>query len=1280
MQVPERIYIIWDFQTKANLRDNLFYAKKQSKESRNIDFPDPEEGMSQGQIWLKIVKPQLDQATRVIGFMDLPNANVGFELGYAVGLGKKVALAVHLDQLPKWLDDPPFAGFSRRPMPKLSDIMTQADAEDDWFHSDQPFAPGRDVLFLCPPRAGEGYLTTMREHCGWKTLPDYGWPLDRLATHLRGVGVVVWVVLPHTEGAEHRDGSENAALAVVAGYAQSKGISVFPLIHEHARDVADIMSEARRFSGAHEFDRLLIQVKDEIEQRLKEADGRAASDAAVEGPRRRPIPPPLPALDFDETVGKRFVGRRRYLSDFDDALRGLAARSRGEASTGGALVQLIWCHGLGGMGKTWFLRQALLTARERSFGARLALIDWDEAKWRGPLTRYPENQRELYSPIAERVAQLYGVERLDPYWRADERVQAAAIDRAAELNAFQTDLDFAQNERPTPAIGGSSGDVQLAGPQITRVLRTALFNTQLWDGRDPLAPVFSYVTDDEETRERLFRAWCEAKGGTYCDREAVLRPEDLRTLALQECLRGIARERPLLLLLDTCECLSQRLDRCLRRLLAPLCDGNTPLLVVIGSRRPPDVGATAGRDSWKTDVGDVQLRISRFDDVLFTSEEIKLALARTRYPVPDDPNLADAVRTFTRGVPLAVRLLLDMHERGDSILAEVSRGEVGGATGSAGSRAVVIEEVTKRFLLHLSRNRQRDYEDIIALSLLREFDFDTLARLWQTRNVTDRLAQLADRYSLMASGDLHTEVRGFLRKAWRLNNRPDAVGQVIDRLADAVGQIEGADAPGEPGFFELETKKLNMLAWRLEDGFLGQLAPILALALAYGRSVDVLLALVAEVNPSKHNEALLRRMRALAKEAEAAPWRDLPWLKPDLLAWLAEQQALGKWEPSAIGALKLLRGQLFASEEPREALALLKEAIGAWDAAALPRSSEVGSALFSCGSRLYQERDYGRVRQAFELAIRIDYQALAAVVNIGLVCKESGQFDEAERWYRKALEIDPRYAIAYNGLGLLLKKRKRFDDALTNFSKAAELDPAEPLYPRNIGNMCQEREQLDEAERWYRKALQIDLRYATAHNDLGLLFKELKRFDDALTNFSKAAELDPAEPLYPRNIGDMGREREQLDDAESWYRKALQIDPRYATAYNSLGLLFKKRKRFDDALTNFSKAAELKPAEPLYPRNIGNMCQEREQFDEAERWYRKALEIDPRYATAHNDLGLLFKKLKRFDDALANFSKAAELDPAEPLYPRNIGDMCREREQFDEAESWYRKALEIDPR
>ncbi len=223
----------------------------------------------------------------------------------------------------------------------------------------------------------------------------------------------------------------------------------------------------------------------------------------------------------------------------------------------------------------------------------------------------------------------------------------------------------------------------------------------------------------------------------------------------------------------------------------------------------------------------------------------------------------------------------------------------------------------------------------------------------------------------MASGDLHAEVRGFLRKAWRLNNRPDAVGRVIEQLQAAVAQLDSPSGPGDTGFFELEVKRLNALAWRLEDGFLSEFAPTLALALAHGEAVDVLLALAAEVNPSKRNEPLLRRLRILAEDAEAGMWSYWPWLEPDLLEWLTAQQAQGQWNPLPDAALKLLRGLWLMDENRwREALALLSESVPTWKPEALPRSSNVGSALFTCGNRLLSERDFSRAREAFELAIK----------------------------------------------------------------------------------------------------------------------------------------------------------------------------------------------------------------------------------------------------------------------------------------------------------------------
>ena len=48
-------------------------------------------GQTQGAVRKNIVQPGIKECDRLLAFVDLPNANVGFEVGYGLGLGKAVA-------------------------------------------------------------------------------------------------------------------------------------------------------------------------------------------------------------------------------------------------------------------------------------------------------------------------------------------------------------------------------------------------------------------------------------------------------------------------------------------------------------------------------------------------------------------------------------------------------------------------------------------------------------------------------------------------------------------------------------------------------------------------------------------------------------------------------------------------------------------------------------------------------------------------------------------------------------------------------------------------------------------------------------------------------------------------------------------------------------------------------------------------------------------------------------------------------------------------------------
>jgi len=156
------------FTIKRGLKDFLLAAQAHFAElepaSVRVEFPDPKT-KSQGEIWRDIVRPKLDEASHVVAYVDKPNANVGFKIGYALGRGNrnsqvqpaKVALALHAMDVPDWLEKPPFRGFN---VTQFEDeqALIETIANERGFSVTDPVESGKDLLFLCP-ESGTMYLT-----------------------------------------------------------------------------------------------------------------------------------------------------------------------------------------------------------------------------------------------------------------------------------------------------------------------------------------------------------------------------------------------------------------------------------------------------------------------------------------------------------------------------------------------------------------------------------------------------------------------------------------------------------------------------------------------------------------------------------------------------------------------------------------------------------------------------------------------------------------------------------------------------------------------------------------------------------------------------------------------------------------------------------------------------------------------------------------------------------------------------------------------------------------
>src|SRR5271166_2602878 len=1289
--MPRKVFIAYDFDIKGTLPGNLEAVKLKPPEEFEVEWPGSPGAKGQGAIWNDIVQPRIGWCDRLLAFVDLPNANVSFELGYALGSAKQVAFAHVRPDLPTWLKNPPLNGFICEKAGTLSEIRDLV-AQERWVSQAGRPVRGDGVLLLCPHRTGEAYLEQIDPGWGWRQTKKHGWDLYAIHDLFSEIGRVVWIIAPHDEGPAGRDGEENAALAILAGYAHAQGlpIDIFQQTDTDTRVVVDVVSQQQPFSTLDQLVSLLKAIADEQKRIVAEKTGAARPI----GDGRPTCLPPLPEDDW-LLYAPRFIGRELQLSDAAAAVRGAVAQASGAAFAAGEAVRVLWVHGFGGMGKSWFLYRAAEQARQTAPTIDIIRVDWDAPVWRQPLDGEPLSVPDLFMPIAWRLAQVRGIESAEAYWRARARVEAAADDHRGLHLSFENALTRAEQSE-----------------QIDTALLDLLQNEGLWDDdlerrrRKLLA-----WRRDAARRSRTFEAWCrKAAPGRLADSDAGVVPERVLAEGLGEALRVSAAARgPLLLLLDTCEILSPELDRWVRRLVANLVQMRAPVLTLIGSRLPPDVAQPdGGREGWQAEIPRAAFRVVPFDEhVRFTVKEIEEALAKLPRPAPDIDGLAERLHAITRGVPLALRALLDLYEKEaePSILGALGENEELDESLEEGEAVRrIVRTVAHRMLHHLENRPERldDLEAIVALALLPRADQTVLAVLWPGGPVRSRLRDLAVRYSLIGGGDLHPIVREYLRRHWRADeeDRPAVFEHVLTNLVQASADLPPLTA--SDGNSEVLWRRLldvTLATWQIGDAALGELARALTVALAYEKYASDFLALLREL-PLR--SAVACKVRAeLPKEGEWERWEFKWWGKGKLIRGLriAAERAR-EWSVKETACLDLL--ECLASPWPdsieqgeRTCRALLG-ALKHFERADLPQDAAVAETLGRAADLLADnvrtgaDEALGRLaEEACKQTLELEPNAAGRHHSLGyLYDVRLRRPQDAEGCYLKAIELDPKFAYPHNNLGSLYQDNlQRPQDAEGCYLKAIELDPKDALPHNGLGSLYQDKLQRpQDAEGCYLKAIELDPKFASPHYNLGRLYKEkLQRPQDAEGCYLKAIELDPKDALPHHGLGGLYQYKLQRpQDAEGCYLKAIELDPKFASPHSGLGLLYQdKLQRPQDAEGYYLKAIELDPkfASPHY--SLGRLYTEKLQRpQDAEGCYLKAIELDPKDALPHNGLGSLYlDKLQRPQDAEGCYLKAIELDPkfASPHY--GLGRLYQDKlQRSQDAEGCYLKAIELDPK
>jgi len=191
----------------------------------------------------------------VIAVVDEPNANMGWELGYALGKGHRCALMCAGASVPSWLGLGPFEGqLVQAHASHPPNIMKVIRSEwSRWTSVQGSPERGAITLGLCP-NFGAGWALSKRLSDAfphWRWASQRSWSLRRMSELFEGVGRVVWV-LPAAEHGQRRDNPQSAGHSVAYGYADSLGLPVAVFKHGEARTVMNVAEGAIPFSSNDE--------------------------------------------------------------------------------------------------------------------------------------------------------------------------------------------------------------------------------------------------------------------------------------------------------------------------------------------------------------------------------------------------------------------------------------------------------------------------------------------------------------------------------------------------------------------------------------------------------------------------------------------------------------------------------------------------------------------------------------------------------------------------------------------------------------------------------------------------------------------------------------------------------------------------------------------------------------------------------------------------------------------------------------------------------------------
>jgi hypothetical protein len=255
-----RVFAVWDSTLAATGQTLAAFRTRQRVPGYTLTSLGARGEAAIGQLDDRI-RQQLAEADALLAFIDHPNANMAWELGLGLGLGKAVQMVREGSQALDWVRDTPLASMLHAERSaSLSALRKILPTWAQWLRFQAPPEGGERTLLLCP-NTDDGEV--IREDIDLDLpavfeppLDLTAWRLGELPDQLRGVGRAAWII-PVGAHDQARHGVETTLYGLIAGYLEASNVPLGVYRCVDARVLADLGGRSHTYRNPEHLMELL---------------------------------------------------------------------------------------------------------------------------------------------------------------------------------------------------------------------------------------------------------------------------------------------------------------------------------------------------------------------------------------------------------------------------------------------------------------------------------------------------------------------------------------------------------------------------------------------------------------------------------------------------------------------------------------------------------------------------------------------------------------------------------------------------------------------------------------------------------------------------------------------------------------------------------------------------------------------------------------------------------------------------------------------------------------